>query len=246
MGQVGRILIADDEETFLQSTADLLRQEGYECDCVPDAAAGIEKLDKNNYDLLIADIKMPGNRDLEFVQDLPRLAEGTPAIIVTGYPSRKSAIQAVGLPVIAYMVKPIDFKQLLENVNIAIEKSRFYQTVANIRKRLQYWQERLADIEKNLSSQGGKATSSSAKNFIELIVENAVGALADIKRVAGPKKDVNRLACRLLDCPTINELVGAMEETIKTLEKTKGAFKSKDLGTMREKIENVLKKNKKN
>jgi DNA-binding response OmpR family regulator len=246
MGQVGRILIADDEETFSQSTADLLRQEGYQCDCVPDAAVGIEKLDKNNYDLLIADIKMPGNRDLEFVQDLPKLAEGTPAIIVTGYPSRKSAIQAVGLPVVAYMVKPIDFKQLLENVNIAIEKSHFHQTVANIRKRLQYWQERLADIEKNLSGQGGKATSSSVKNFIELTVENAIGALADIKRVAEPKKDVNRLACRLLDCPTKNELVGAVEETIKALEKTKGAFKSKDLGTVRKKLEDVLKKAKKN
>ena len=246
MGQVGRILIADDEETFLQSTADLLRQEGYECDCAPDATVGIEKLDKNNYDLLIADIKMPGNQDLEFVQDLPRLSEGTPAIIVTGYPSRKSAIQAVGLPVVAYMVKPIDFKQLLENVNIAIEKSHYHQTVVNIRKRLQYWQERLADIEKNLSDEGGKAVSRSVRDFLELTVENAVGALTDIKQVAGPQKDIYRSVCRLLGCPIKNDLVGAVEETIKALEKTKGAFKSKDLGIVRKKLEDVLKKAKKN
>lgn len=243
MGQVGRILIADDEETFSHSTADLLRQEGYECDCVPDAAVGIEKLSRNNYDLLIADIKMPGNRDLEFVQDLPNLAEGTPAIIVTGYPSRKSAIQAVGLPVVAYMVKPIDFKQLLENVNIAIAKSHFYQTLANIRRRLQYWQKRLADIEENLN---GKPTSSSVKSFLELTVENAIGILAEIKEISGPKEDVNRLACRLLDCPTKNELVGAVEETIKALEKTKGAFKSKELGTVRKKLEDVLENARKN
>ena len=36
MSDLGKILIADDEETFLRSTADLLRREGYECDCVPD------------------------------------------------------------------------------------------------------------------------------------------------------------------------------------------------------------------
>jgi DNA-binding response OmpR family regulator len=246
MGQVGRILIADDEETFLQSTADLLRQEGYECDCVPDAAAGIEKLHKKDYDLLIADIKMPGNQDLEFVQDLPTLAAGTPAIITTGYPSRKSAIQAVGLPVIAYMVKPIDFKQLLENVSIAIEKSHFYQTVANVRKRLQYWQERLTDIENAMSSQGNKATNGSLSNFLELTVENAVGTLTDIKQITKSKNQVNRSICHLLNCTTKNELVGAVEETIKVLEKTKGAFKSKDLGTAREKLENVLKKAKKN
>jgi len=246
MGKVGRILIADDEETFLHSTADLLRQQGYECDCVPDTTTGIEKLGQSKYDLLIADIKMPGNRDLEFVQDLPRLAEGTPAIIVTGYPSRESAIQAVGLPVVAYMVKPLDFKQLLEKVHIAITKSHFHRAVANIKNRLQYWQERLTNIENTMSGEGNKTTNGSLSNFLELTVENAVGALTDIKQITKSKNEVNRSICRLLNCPTKNELVGAVEETIKTLEKTKGAFKSKDLGTVRKKLEDVLKKAKKN
>ena len=83
MSQSGRILIADDEETFLRSTADLLRREGYDCDCVPDAKTSIEKLKKANYDVLIADIKMPGNPKLELIQQLPRIAEGTAAILIS-------------------------------------------------------------------------------------------------------------------------------------------------------------------
>ena len=66
MTELGRILFADDEETFLQASCDLLRREGYACDGVPDASAAMQKLAAKKYDLLIADIKMPGNAELEF------------------------------------------------------------------------------------------------------------------------------------------------------------------------------------
>ena len=86
MSDQGRILIADDEKVFLESTADLLRRAGYECSCVPDAPSAIEELRKEEYDLLIADIKMPGNPDLELVRELPNIAEGMPVILVVPSP----------------------------------------------------------------------------------------------------------------------------------------------------------------
>ena len=56
MADLGRVLLADDDDTFLQSTADLLRREGYYCECVPNAEEVIEKLQENKYDLLISDL----------------------------------------------------------------------------------------------------------------------------------------------------------------------------------------------
>ena len=50
LAERGRILIADDEESVLLSTADLLRIEGYECTCAADAKTAFEKLRKNRYD----------------------------------------------------------------------------------------------------------------------------------------------------------------------------------------------------
>ena len=94
MSELGRILIADDEETFLMSTADLLRNEGFECDCAPDATSAAQMLRSGDHDLLIADIKMPGNFELEFIRDLPQIAEGLPVILVTGYPTLDTAIQS--------------------------------------------------------------------------------------------------------------------------------------------------------
>jgi len=107
--EMGNILIADDEETFLLSTADLLRREGYHCDCAPDGKRAAEMLGKGEYDLLIADIKMPGNGNLELVREMPRLAEGLPVILVTGYPSLKTAMESFQLPVAAYLPKPVEW-----------------------------------------------------------------------------------------------------------------------------------------
>ena len=80
MADPGRVLIADDEETFLLSTADLLRKKGYECDCALDAIMAAEKLRNSEYHLLIADIKMKGNMELEIVQDLHKIVEYLPEI----------------------------------------------------------------------------------------------------------------------------------------------------------------------
>ena len=102
MSKLGRILIADDEETFRSSTADLLRRDGYECNCVPDAGEAVKELREGSYDLLIADIHMPGNPELELVREIPVIAEGMPVLLVTGYPSANSAIEAIKLNVTAF------------------------------------------------------------------------------------------------------------------------------------------------
>ena len=116
----GRILIADDEETFLQSTADLLRGEGYECTCASDAKTTVEKLRKKKYDLLIADIKMQGNSDLQLIKNLPEIVGRMPVILVTGYPSLSSAVQSITLPVVGYLIKPFEFTELLSVAQSAI------------------------------------------------------------------------------------------------------------------------------
>lgn len=246
MPEVGRILIADDEETFLKSTGDLLHREGYDCDCVPDATAAIEKLKENQYDLLIADIKMPGNPDLELIQNLSNIAEGMPAILVTGYPSQRSAIQAIHLPVVAYLVKPIDFEELLAQVKAAVEKSRLYRAVANTKRRLQYWQEGLNDLEKVLKDEGS-VFPTSVKGFLDLTFGNIAGAFSDIKHIADAmtSEDIDLPVCHLLNCPRLTYLTEAIEETVRELEKTKDAFKSKELGKLRKKLQEVVKNDKK-
>jgi DNA-binding response OmpR family regulator len=243
----GRILLADDEQTFCDSTGELLRREGYHCDCVPDAPAAIEKLKQNSYDLLIADIKMPGNPNLELIKDLPELAKGTFAILVTAYPSQKSAIEAVQLPVAAYMVKPLDFDELKKNVDQAIKQKNLFQTVSQTKERLQQWQTQMQNIEEVLKKRNNKTFSTSIRNFLDLTLSNISAAFMDVKNLTQILADDQKesAVCNLLNCPKLTELTEGLAETIKILEMTKSSFKSKELGQLRIKLEQLTKKAKK-
>jgi PAS domain S-box-containing protein len=121
MSNSGRILLADDEKVFLRSTAALLRQEGYECVCAPDGSTAVTLLHEARYDLLITDLKMPGNAAFEVLT----AAQQTKAsvIVITAYPSVQTALTALRLPVIDYLIKPFDFSALLTVVRSGLEQT---------------------------------------------------------------------------------------------------------------------------
>lgn len=242
MGKLGRILIADDEETFRNSTADLLRKDGYECDCVSDAGEAVGKLRESSYDLLIADIHMPGNPELELVKEIPVIAEGMPVILVTGYPSVNSAIESIKLTVAAYLVKPVEFSELQEHVEKAIEHYRTYRAVSDTRKRLQEWCNDLDNIKKTVTLKSENATSVAINTFFELTLRNVVDSLMDLKHMVDElaMQSDEQYVCNLLDCPSLTALKGGLSETVKVLERTKSSFKSKDLGVLRKKLQTII------
>jgi DNA-binding response OmpR family regulator len=244
MPELGRILFADDEETFLHSTCDLLRREGFTCDSVPDAASAIKKLREQDYELLISDIKMPGNAELEFIQELPKIAEGMPVILVTGYPSIYTAIKSIQLPVMAYLPKPVDFGELLNQVRIGVERCHANRAVRSTRERMQTWRQELDRLQQNINTTAGEAPAAPIEAFLALTFRNLAGCLTDLnnltKALATPKHSEAEV-CQLFNCPRFNTLNAAVVETIEVLEKTKNAFKSKELGELRKKLEKLVK-----
>lgn len=111
-----RILIADDEDLFLQTTAEILRCEGYRCDAVTNAMDGMEALRARNYELLIADINMPGNANLDFIRQGRVCFPQLPIILITGYPEIETAIQGIDLDIDHYLLKPLEIDLLLRKV----------------------------------------------------------------------------------------------------------------------------------
>jgi CheY-like chemotaxis protein len=244
---VRRILLADDEQTFRESTAELLRKEGYHCDCVPDAFSAIEMLKQNSYDLLIADIKMPGNPDLEMVKQLSEFARGISVILVTAYPSQKSAIEAVGLPVASYMIKPIDFEELKKKIAEVIKQKNLFRSAMNNKERLAVLQKHIKDIEESLKARNQKGFSASVKSFLDFSLINMRWAMSDVKNLTYmlTNEQPQSTVCNLLNCPRLEELTKGLLSTVRVLEKTKSSFKSKELGQLRIKLEQLLKKVKK-
>ncbi len=95
-----RILIADDEPLYLQTTGELLRRSGYECVCVIDAHQAIAKLREQEFDLVLSDLNMPGNFKLELLHEQAKLRRRVPIIVVTGVPSLPTAIESIRLGIL--------------------------------------------------------------------------------------------------------------------------------------------------
>lgn len=156
-----RILLADDEEPFRSATAKLLQHEGYECVCVADGFAAAKAMCGSPFDLLIADIRMPGNRDLELVRQVAR--HHIPTILITGYPSVETAVNAVELAVVSYLGKPVNFAALLEAVRYALSES--------LPARLRKLQRAAAPLFRELGSEEPPPRSAQAKDVLAQLPE---------------------------------------------------------------------------
>jgi DNA-binding response OmpR family regulator len=235
MMEHGRILFADDEATFLEATADLLRREGYEVDEVPDGASALQKVAAGRYDLLITDLEMPGNADLQLVRGIGEQSGGLPVIILTGYPSVRSAVASIELPVAAYLTKPVAFDELLGKVRLAVSRYRSYQAMQSTEARLKEMQQQFADVATTREA-------TAVDTFLALTLRNVMGSLTDLQQLsrALSHAPVTGTPCQLLNCPRGAQLQAAVKETVDVLEETKGAFKSKTLGDLRRRLELLL------
>ncbi len=224
----GRVLIADDDVPHGGGLKKYLELAGYDCEWVPDAAEALHALHRSRFDLLISDINMPGNRHLELVKELTKVAPGLPVILLTGDPSLASAASAVRLSAKAYLQKPPDLTELKLLVQECIANYRVHQAVRR------QW-EQFDAIARDLNQQlvVPRIVATDPVEFQDL--NRLFRALSDMVRVS----QVNS-ATDALQAGQHLELVGAVQETILVLEKTRRSFKSKQLGELRERLEVLM------
>ena len=104
----------DDEGTRILLTKML--EKDYDVETAVDAAGALDALRRagTGYDLLISDLNMPGMDGIALIREVKTINADLPIIIITGFSSEKSAIDAVNLRVAGYLTKPFRDKQVLE------------------------------------------------------------------------------------------------------------------------------------
>jgi ActR/RegA family two-component response regulator len=244
MSYSDRILIVDAEEEFLNTTARFLEKKGYHCECSSDPAAGEENLSRGDFDLLIAGISTAGDYDLEFIRGIPRISEGLPVIIVTDYPSLSTVIQSIKLPVLAYLVRPIDNDELLEHVRDGVNYHKQFQNVFDTRQRLKDLSRDLENIERLMAKGHNIALHMSLENFVAISIRNMVCSLKNLKWLidAKYKEYGDTEICEIFNCPRQKELIESIIDAINVLDKTRSSFKSKELGQLRKKLLSIAAK----
>jgi excisionase family DNA binding protein len=108
-----RVLVVDDEESIRDLLAKTLALAEYDIDMAADGRSALERLRIIPYDLLITDLKMPGVDGLTVIKEARRLKADIPVIIITGFSTEASAIEAVNLGVSGYLTKPFRVPRVL-------------------------------------------------------------------------------------------------------------------------------------
>ena len=108
-----RVLVVDDEASIRDLLSKTLALAEYDVDVAPDGRSALERMRLYPYDLLIADLKMPGMDGLTVIREAKRYKADLPVIIITGFSTESSAIEAVNLGVAGYLTKPFRVPQVL-------------------------------------------------------------------------------------------------------------------------------------
>ncbi len=119
----GRILVVDDEEVVHASIRRILMRFGFEVAGVLKARDGLDRLRQESFDAVITDLMMPEMNGVEMLAALKEADIHVPTIMITGYPTIKTAVEALRLGAVDYIPKPFTRQELLNPLNRALRRS---------------------------------------------------------------------------------------------------------------------------
>ncbi|MDP8216087.1 MAG: response regulator [Candidatus Kaelpia imicola] len=120
----GRILLVDDDRGLLESISDFLSLEDFNVETVNEGQKAVTAIKDGDFDLVITDIKMPGLSGLEVLKKAREIDPELPVIIMTGFASLETAIEAVRDGAYEYMTKPFDMDKFLNVVTRAVKQRK--------------------------------------------------------------------------------------------------------------------------
>jgi excisionase family DNA binding protein len=107
------VLVVDDDHAVRELLSKALTAAGYLVDVAVDGASALMRLGEKAYDLMITDLKMPGQDGLAVIREARRTSPALPVIVITGYSSEATAIEAINLGVAGYLTKPFRVPRIL-------------------------------------------------------------------------------------------------------------------------------------
>ena len=131
-----RALIVDNDEAHAETMADSLTRVGYACTVATTGAAGAELLEKDAFEIVVTDLKMPDVGGLEILAKCNEVLPDAEVILVTGHGTIQSAVEAMQQGAFNYLLKPLDLKQLRAVVDNASRNQHLRRANAELSRRL--------------------------------------------------------------------------------------------------------------
>ncbi len=131
-----RILMIDDEAAIRESIETLLTLEGFAVTLAPDGNAGLDLLSRNQYDLLLLDLALPGESGIDLLPRIKELQPNLPIIMITAYGTVANVVDAIRAGAENFVQKPWDNEKLLADIRTAIARHRAEEEVIQLKRTL--------------------------------------------------------------------------------------------------------------
>ena len=152
MALSGTVLIIDDEPSLRQTLTHVLKQVGCDAAGVADGPAALQRLAAAAYDLVYLDIHLPGMDGLQVLKEIHRLYPRLPVILFTAHASLQSAMEAVRLGAVDYLIKPIDPEMLIARTRVILAEQAIGRRRRDIQAQIEALQAELKRLEQPASS----------------------------------------------------------------------------------------------
>jgi len=215
-GSRGKVLLVDDEPLVGQTLGLWLRKLGYDAPLASSPAEADRLLAAASFDLLLTDVNMPGNFRLEWIENLLSRPAIPPILLITGTPDLETACRAANLPIAGYLLKPLDFDTLDSVIQGVLQEHRPHREFVRITQ----------DIIHLLTARrsGGSPEADALVARLTLLSSNF--------RTPTPRVAADRA--------TDEAWRTTISDTIAVIEKTKHSFRSKELGQLRLRLQQML------
>ena len=130
---MNKILLVDDDPTFQTVTKSILADAGYQIDVAESLQSGQERIRAKQYDLVLSDLKMADGDGIELIEFIRMWSAETPVVMITGFASVNSAVDAMRAGAEDYLTKPCSSDELLFKINRVIEKKETKEELLRLR-----------------------------------------------------------------------------------------------------------------
>jgi PAS domain S-box-containing protein len=169
------VLVVDDDEGICRTLALILGRKGYEAETARTGCQAIEKAKKGLFNATLLDIRLPDMSGLEVFTSLKTMHPDLEVILITGYASVETAVQALNNGASAYITKPLNMDYVLATVQKALEKQRLVREKREAQEALRDRERRFRDIVENATEWIWEVDANGKYTYASPVVEEILG-----------------------------------------------------------------------